>query len=208
MDDHGDRLDDKTRDMVSRARKGDREAFGALYKLYEKRLKAAVRTRIGQKLRGKIETADPVQSVWKDVLSGLDGFEYRGPDSFFRWILVRVIRKIQDKARYFSAEKRNVDKEKRLGNGSKAGVRLPNASGPTPSQAVMADEDLDRLLRLLDRLPDSQRRAVVLRMRDKKDFNEIGKIMGKSSVAVRKLCGRGLKRLGELILEERRCKGE
>ena len=107
-------LDDKTLHLIAQAIDGDQEAIADLYRLYESRLKAAVKAKLGKKLRSRMETVDLVQSVWKDVLPDIKDFEYRGPDSFFRWLSAHIINKIHDRAKYFGAEKRNVQKERRI----------------------------------------------------------------------------------------------
>jgi len=190
---------DEIKRLVIQASEGDGEAVNALYRLYEARLRAAVKRKLGDKLRAKMEPVDLVQSVWKDCLSDMEGFKYKGDDSFFQWLLLRIIRKIQDKGRYFAAHKRDLDKERVFFADTKSrGIPPPAASDPSPSQAAMADEDLNRLMQLLDQLPDPQRRALVLRLRDNLEFEAIGRVMGKSPGAVRKLYGRALKRIHEL----------
>lgn len=205
-EDPGDDLNKQTMALVERARTGDHEAIGLLYQIYEKKVKAAVRDRIGIRLRGKIESMDLIQSVWKDVLSDMNGFEYRGPQSFLRWLYLRLIHKIQDKVRYFGAGKRNIDREKGLsgvvcnGEAIESQARRPAA---TPSVELMKDESLSRFMMYLDVLPEPQRQALTLRMRDELGFGEIAKIMGKSVDAVRKLYARGLKKVGDSILENK-----
>lgn len=194
----------QTTDLVGRAKRGDPDAISDLYRLYEGRLKGAVKRKLGDKLRGRMETMDLVQSVWKDVLSDMQGFQYQGPDSFFRWLLTRIIRKIQDKGRYFAAGKRDQEKEKRFRVGERTGdAPEPPAADPSPSQVAITDEDLNRLMSLLDQLPDNQRQALVLRMKDQMEFDDIGKIMGRSPDAARKLYTRAMKRIGELMLREK-----
>jgi RNA polymerase sigma-70 factor (ECF subfamily) len=185
--------------LVIKASRGDADAINTLYRLYEVRLKAAVKRKLGDKLKAKMEPADLVQSVWKDCLSDMEGFTYKGDDSFFQWLLLRILRKIQDKGRYFAAHKRDLDKERVFFADTKSrGVPPPAAADPTPSQVAMADEDLNRLMKLLDQLPDPQRQALVLRLRDNLEFEAIARIMDKTPGAVRKLYGRALKRIHEL----------
>jgi len=199
-----DKLYEETRVLVTQAQEGDSEAISVLYRLYERRLKGAAQKKLGDQLRAKMETVDLVQSVWKDCLSDMKGFEYRGPESFFHWLLTKVLRKVQDKARFFAANKRDCAKEKQLltkdaifkSEGS------PLSLDPTPSQVAIADEELDHLMGLLDQLTDSQRQTVVLRLRDKMKFIEIGKITNKSPDAVRKTYGRALNRIDQIIRDE------
>lgn len=208
MDERRDELDDKTLLLIDRAKEGDTKALGNLYELYERRLSGAIRKKLGDKLRGRMETQDLVQSVWKDVLVDLRGFTYRGSDSFFRWLLSCVIRKIQDKGRYFMADKRNIDRETCLpmpGRGIHEEDQ-PKARDPSPSHAVTNVEELERLMGYLDRVPDAQRQALVLHLKDKKDFEEIATIMNRSPDAVRKLYYRGIKVIGCIMHQEKQSK--
>lgn len=197
-------LYDEMRALVYQAKEGDSEAISVLYRLYERRLKGAAKSKLGEQLRAKMETVDLVQSVWKDCLSDMKDFEYRDPESFFHWLLTKVLRKIQDKARFFSANKRDYAKEKQLltKDAMLNDGDSPFSSDPTPSQAAMADEELDHLMSLLDHLTDSQRQTVVLRLRDKMNFVEIGKVIGKSPDSVRKIYGRALNRIDKIVENE------
>ena len=200
-------LNEQTQQLIDRAREGDQNAIGDLYRLYEQRLHGAVRGRLGGRLKARMEPSDLVQSVWKDVLSGMHDFEYRGPDSFFHWLLTRVLWKIGDKNRYFAARKRDPARERPLAGGAEGGAeRQPVATDPTPSRAAAADEELDSLMRLLDRLPSAQRQVLVLRMRDERSFVEIGRMTGRSADAARKLYNRALKRI-DAIRKERDATG-
>ena len=197
-------LFEETRELVDQAKSGDPDAISVLYRLYERRLKSAANRKLGNQLRSKLETVDLVQSVWKDCLSDIKDFEYRGPESFFHWLLTQVLRKVQDKARFFSAKKRDFAREKHL---MTKDIRhdhedFPFSPDPTPSQAAVADEELDRLMSLLDRLTDDQRQTLVLRLRDKMSFVEIGAKTGKSPDSVRKTYGRALRRIERIIEDE------
>jgi len=204
--DHEDRnkLYEETRILVSQAKGGDSEAISVLYRLYERRLKGAAKKKLGNQLRAKMETVDLVQSVWKDCLSDMKDFEYRGPESFFHWLLTKVLRKVQDKARFFAANKRDYAKEKQLmtKDAMCKGADSPLSSDPTPSQAAIVDEELDHLMGLLDNLTDAQRQTVVLRLRDKMSFVEIGKVIGKSADSVRKIYVRALSRIDKIVTDE------
>ena len=193
-------LNAKTHLLLNRARKGNSAAFEDLYNLYSDRLEGAVRKSLGRRLRARMEKEDLVQSVWKDVLPDLSRFEYRGQDSFFRWLCARIIRKNQDKGRYYGREKRDVAREKPLDGGASrsGGGKVLPASDPTPSEAAIRRENVERLMELLDHLPDNQRQTLVFRLRDNKSFEEIAGELGRSAGAVRQLYYRALRRIGEL----------
>ncbi len=193
-------LNAETHLLLNRARKGSADAFEDLYRLYSARLAGAVRKSLGNRLRARMENEDLVQSVWKDVLPDLDAFEYRGQDSFFRWLCARIVRKIQDKGRYYGREKRDAAREQPIDGGASppGGGRVLPASDPTPSEAAMRHENVEKLMELLDHLPDNQRQTLVFRLRDNKSFEEIAGKLGRSEGAVRQLYYRALRRIGEL----------
>ena len=195
---------DDTADLVDRAIKGDQEAVSALYHLYERQLRSAVNDRLGTRLRGQMDTVDLIQSVWKDVLADIDDFEYQGPDSFFRWLLTRLVRKIQTKARYYARGKRDLKKLKRIPSGdtSDHGITMPSSPGLSPSDAAIDRERLDKLTHILDTFPPVQKEVLILRMRDEKEYEEIGRMIGKSADSTRKLFGRCLEKLIDLMRRE------
>lgn len=204
MSERDKNLNAQTVHLISKAKSGKAEAFDALYKLYESRLKKAVKKEMGPKVRAKMESVDILQSVWKDCLGKLDNYEYQGADSFFRWMLLRVIHKIQDKGRAIESGKRDIGKEQPLAvTGTPArGAALPPAPNPSPSQVAMNNESIDRLMHLLDHLPDSQRKVLVFKMRDSMDFDEIAKKIGKTEGAARQLYIRAVNKLGKIMKEE------
>ena len=73
-------------DLVRRAQHGDRSAFERLVAFYQTRLDRAVTSRLGAELREKIEVGDVVQETVLKAPSSLKTFEWRGEDSFLRWL--------------------------------------------------------------------------------------------------------------------------
>jgi len=196
-------MGDDLEKLVERAMRGDAEAIGSLYRIYEHEMIATAHDQLGHTLDGLMESVDLVQSTWKDVLDDIRGFEYRGPESFSRWLRVCLVNKIREKGRYFAAEKRDVRREQEIAPDA---VRPEEAEGriakdPTPSEVAMGKEELHRLLLLLDRFEEPQRRVLILRMRDGMEYAEIAKTIGKSVEATRKMHGRALKKLVGLVEE-------
>lgn len=183
--------------LIKRAQDGDPEATAALYLLYEDELIEEVRRKLGSALRNRMDSVDLVQSLWVDVLQDFKKFEYRGPDSFHRWLTACLSNKIQEKARYYRAAKRDPKKAVRIRSEDtqSVGVPLPAAPDPTPSHEAIDRESIERLMRILDGFDDLQRKILILRFGDQKKYKEIGRIVGKSADAVRKLCGKGLAEL-------------
>ena len=186
--------------LVEQALGGDQEAVAGLYRLYEKRMINAVHFRLGHTLHSLMESVDLVQSVWKDALCNLDRFEYRGPDSFYRWMHSCLINKINMKRRYHGASKRDVKKGGELHEGQ----ATPD---PKPSAVVMGNEDHDRLVEIMKGVSDMQRKVLLLRMRDEMDYPAIAGAVGKSVDATKKIYQRGLKKLIDQLPQEWRDEG-
>ena len=190
-------------ELVLQAMDGDPDAVEALYRLYEHRMIGIVHRKLGNTLHGLMESVDLVQSAWKDALDHLDDFEYQGPDSFFLWLRSCLMNKIHSKRRYFTAAKRDPKKELPIQRDEILSAGIPHGdSDPTPSQIVMREEETDRLMRILERFPELQRRVLILRMRDELSYEEIGRRIGKSAEAAGKIYNRSLKRLLEQLPED------
>ncbi len=72
------------------------------------------------------------------------------------------------------------------------------ATGDTSiSSAIAADEESQRIVRLLEQLPEDYRQVVWLRNWEQMSFDEIGRKLGRSADAVRKLWYRALAEFGQ-----------
>jgi len=194
-----ERSDQQLEELIERAGKGDPKAIGILYELYQARLVGLARARLGNTLHGLTESIDLVQSVWKDLLNDLGGFEYRGPDSFYAWLRTRLERKIGSKRRHHAAAKRDSKRLQLLDLEAGIPARNPEA---TPTDAAVEDEEVRLLMGLLDRFPEPQREAMILRMRDGLSFSEIGRRIDRSPDAAKKLYERGIEKLIDLLPED------
>ena len=188
--------------MIARAQQGDSDAIARLYHLYEQRLAGEVYDKLGGALKSQMESRDLTQSVWKDVISDINQFEYRGPESFYRWLVQLSIHKIQTKGRYFAAGKRDLKKVKPIQQDdfSTDGERAPASTDPSPSEAAISRESLEKFKSLLDQFNEEQRRILIHRMRDGLDYGKIAEIMGKSTDATKKMYSRSLQKLVDLYL--------
>jgi RNA polymerase sigma-70 factor (ECF subfamily) len=77
------------------------------------------------------------------------------------------------------------------------------ASGPSPEEAALLEEEWSRLLVVLDRFPADQRRVLVLRGCGLSG-GEIAEVLGKRHDAIRKLQSRADARLRAIYREEER----
>ncbi len=184
---------DRTRTLVEAAAKGDSDALEELVGRHLPRLHAYVRIRMGPKLRAREASADVVQSVCRELLQDLDGFEYRGEGSFLRWLFSTALNKLRERARYYGRDKRDPGREA----GLSVEAMQAYAGIASPSQEVISAEEVDRIERVFDRLPEDYREVITLTKIAGVPYAEVAEFMGRSSTAMRMLLGRALARLAE-----------
>lgn len=155
-------------ELIGLAQAGDRSAQDRLFSHYYPAVVEVVKARMGRFLRGREESADVAQSVFRQVIES-DAFargRFDGPDAFGRWLARVVENKLVDHARALGAAKRGAGRTVRLDaapddtRGDGIPATSPEAS---PSQIVARDEEWRRLKDLIPHLP-SPLHAEVLRL--------------------------------------------
>ena len=183
--------------LLNRFREGDQEALNRLYKRYFDRLHAVVRLRTGPKLRSKMDSLDIVQDAFLASLQGLDRFSYHSEGDFFHWICKVAENRIRDQAEHFAAGKRDIAKERPLemqrpSVQSVFGPINELATSASPATKVVRAEDIQRLERAVDALPEDQREALLLVRYEQLSLAEAAGIMKKTRDAVRMLVARAI----------------
>jgi RNA polymerase sigma-70 factor, ECF subfamily len=158
--------------LVEAAQK-DPARFGDLYELHFELVYAFVARRVGNR-----EMAEDLTSeVFHKALANLQGFEWRGVP-FGAWLLKIAANAITDQAKR-SARELVVEDPPEI------------SAKPRMEQA----QDLARLFRLVNQLPDDQRSVVVMRFAEEKSIREAARQLGKSEGAIKQLQFRGLGKL-------------
>jgi RNA polymerase sigma-70 factor (ECF subfamily) len=200
--DDDERADDDgaERELVRRAIAGEREALDRLFAAQLEPVHAWVRRRLGPQLRARVDTQDLAQSSLAEAFRDLQGFEWRGRESFQRWLRRIVENKIRQKAIFFRRLKRDAGRE--IGP-AEDGVPL-GVEPRTPSHILEQRYELAAVERALERLPASYRDVVRWARLEHLPYREIGERMGgRSEDAVRKLLVRAMLKLAELVEGER-----
>ena len=192
--------------LLRQASQGDAGAVEALLERHLPALLGYVRLRADPLIRNHESCADIVQSVCREVLEDLGGFEYRGEAPFRKWLFAKAMAKLVDRKRFYLAEKRN---PARL-SWSRSGSQLEGlyATLCTPSQAAAAREDLERLERAFGRLSPDDQKVITLSRLVGMSHAAIAAEMDRKEGAVRVLLHRALGRLGLLMDAEARTRGE
>lgn len=182
------------RQLVAGARTGDGEALGKLLASCQAYLSLLANRELGLDLRRKVGASDLVQKTFLDAQKDIESFEGNTPQEFFAWVERILVNNLADCARqYRSTDKRQLDREVSIDQDSLP-MDLPGDDS-TPSSKAMAREEHEKLQEAIDRLTEDYRTIIVLRNQERKPFEEIGRLMGRSTDAAKKLWGRAILQL-------------
>jgi len=161
--------------LLIEAAQKDPSRFAELYELHFNRVYAYVARRV----RDRAETQDLTAHVFQQALANLGKFKWRGAP-FAAWLYRIASNAIADHAR------RNM----RETSDQEAAVEKTSAAVDLEEVERRA-----RLFRAVDKLPDDQRRVIVLRFAEEKSIREIADELGRSEGAIKQLQFRGLENL-------------
>jgi RNA polymerase sigma-70 factor, ECF subfamily len=162
--------------LVEAAQK-DTARFAELYELNFERVYAFIARRVGDRDAAE----DLTSEVFHKALANLPRFEWRGAP-FAAWLLRIAANAIADRGQRMVRE---------------LAVEDPPEMGA--EESALADleevEHRARLFRLVDRLPEDQRRVIGMRFAEEKSIREIAQALGRTEGAVKQLQFRGLQSL-------------
>ena len=174
------------RELIARAKAGDRRAFEALDLANRDQLATRLAPRLGEGVRSECSLEDVLQEIFLRALGLIARFEWRGEGSVLRWLLQigeHLILNASQKA-------------------LRAPLKLevePRASGVSPSHSVRRDERFQKLEKALEGLTPAERDAVLAVRIDGLSVDQAAKKLGKSPEAVKKAVTRALSRLRERL---------
>ncbi len=170
--------------LVEAAQK-DPARFAELYEINFERVYAFIAWRV----RDRDAAEDLTSEVFHKALANLRRFEWRGAP-FASWLLKIAANTIADK-------------------GQRAGKELALADPPELAEdaSILADlEEVERrarLFRLVEQLPEDQRRVITMRFPAEKSIREIAEALGRTEGAVKQLQFRGLQSLRKQIKDKK-----
>ena len=161
--------------LLIEAAQKDPSRFAELYELHFDRVYAYVARRVGD----RAETQDLTAHVFQQALANLGKFKWRGAP-FAAWLYRIASNAIADHARRNMRETND----------------LQSATETTAAAVDLEEvERRARLFRAVYKLPDDQRRVIVLRFAEEKSVREIADELGRSEGAIKQLQFRGLENL-------------
>jgi RNA polymerase sigma-70 factor (ECF subfamily) len=173
---------EREKEMVRGILAGRSEALEQLAEAYQKPVYNLAARLLGPD--GDAEEA--AQEAFVRILSRLDRYDQRKP--LFPWVYTVALNAIRN-------HRRN-DRRRLVGRWAAVSWRSADAG---PERDLIRREDQGRLLDRLDRLPDRDREAVVLRYLQDLDYDDLARIWGVSKSGARMRVFRGLDRLRALM---------
>jgi RNA polymerase sigma-70 factor (ECF subfamily) len=187
--------DDTMRDLVRRAAEGDRFAADSLVREVAPSLRAAIRRRLGDGVRRRVDTDDVFQSTMVAALARLEELEFRGDKELVAWLAQIAEHQIVDEARHGRRDRRDVARERPLGTNPEI-----VAEGTSPTARAVRDESALGVRAAVALLPGEDRRIVELRSYDGRSFDDIARLVGLADRHVaRRRFRAALDKMGELI---------
>ena len=157
---------------------------------------------LGKKLRRKLDPEDLVQEVMQRAYSNFDTLKSpNDPEAVKKWLLAIMANLIRDLLKHFAADKRELAKEQSVAmdlHQSAAGIEaFLAAEQSSPSMAAMRNEELRKLARGLELIPEDAREVILMKHLQNKTLQEISDATGRSIPSVAGLLRRGLAALRE-----------
>jgi RNA polymerase sigma-70 factor (ECF subfamily) len=187
--------------MLNDARGGSAEALealGALLEQFRPYLLLIANEELDSDLRAKGGASDLVQESFLDAQRGFGNFQGASANELLAWLRRILLHNVADfTRRYRVAAARRVAQEQVLDGPDDSPGKQVVADEPSPSELASAGERAQLLFAAIQRLPDDQRRAVLLRYQANLSFEEIGTALNRSADAARKLWFRAVENLRE-----------
>jgi RNA polymerase sigma-70 factor (ECF subfamily) len=179
---------------------------GARLEQFRSYLRLLAQLHLHPGLRGKIDPSDAVQQTLLLAYQALDKLRGRSDGEIAAWLRQVLARTLTHSLRDFTRERRDVNREYSLDaalDASSARLErwLQTDEQSSPSQKAQFNEQVLALAASLDRLPPTQREALVLQHWHGWSVGEIARHMEKTPTAVAGLLKRGLERLRQEMTE-------
>jgi len=171
---------------LSAARDGSRDALGRAFEACRRYLLSVAHDQLNPDLQAKGGASDLVQETFLEAQSAFERFRGNSEAELRAWLRQLLHhRAAKFRRRYRTTQKRRLARETALtALGDPAGAAAERSS---PSAALMAHEQAQRLRQALERLPDDYRRVITLRYVEQTSFEEIGRLMQRTPNAARLL---------------------
>jgi len=181
-------MDPNTQDpqgLIRQAKKGDKEAFDKLYKMYF----VPVFRYVYLRTHDKQETEDIVQEVFMKVYKSIENYTDQGKDPLAYFFTIA-----RNKVIDFYRKKKNVSLDENLESFEQLESRNNN-----PEELFEQNENARMVNLAIQSLNDTQKEVVILKYINGFDNDQITQILGKKEDAIRQIQHRALKVLKQKL---------
>ena len=184
MQDWADRVYEEDRKLVARMRAGDQRAFDAFFDAHARRLAAFAARRCG------LDAADIEDVVQNSLIKAVRSLaSFRGEAAVFTWLCEICRHELADLHR--KAARRPVhDSLDAIPFVRDAVLQLQTPSDQEPSAALEASARNGAVASALNGLPERYARALELKYGDALSVQEIGQLLGLTTIAAQSLLAR------------------
>jgi RNA polymerase sigma-70 factor (ECF subfamily) len=193
---------EETRRLLDAAAAGDPAAPGLLLARHRDGLRVFVEVHLDPAVRGRLDPSDVVQEAMTDLARGLAAYLAARPVPFRLWACKAALDRARNARRDHRAARRDVAREAPAAGPDQSSVMLARTvvhSGPSPSEAAVRRELVDRVAAAVEALADADREVLLMRHVDDLAYDEIGVLLGIEPAAARKRYGRALVRLERVL---------
>jgi RNA polymerase sigma-70 factor (ECF subfamily) len=178
------------------ARAGSPEALGRLLEMCRPYLLGVGNQQLEMDLQAKAGASDLVQETFLEAQRGFSGFHGANETELLAWLRQILLNNFANLRRHYrDTDKRELRREVALDG--PADNQL--AVGDSPSNRAQADERDAALHRALQQLPEQSRLVIQWRNYERCSFEDIGKRLGRSTDAARKLWVRAIEQLQRIL---------
>jgi RNA polymerase sigma-70 factor, ECF subfamily len=185
-------------DHLAAAHAGSRDALGQVLEACRAYLLRIANEGMPDDLQAKGGASDLVQETFLEAQRDFARFQGKTEVELLAWLRCLLLNNVANFTRcYRETGKRQVSREVPLEptDSSSVGEIGLTANAGTPSMEAMAREKADAVARALEQLPEDYRRVITLRNQERREFEEIGRLMERSPDAARRLWSRAIERL-------------
>ncbi len=184
--------------LCTAAAGGDPAAAERLFVLHHHRFLALATRKIGADWAGKIEAEDLLQEAYAAAWSTIAKFEYRGEDSFFRWVATIIDQRFIDRVRALRRKKRDATRESHIPDHASRVQTLAERLAldqPAASRIARRKDAGAAMIAALATLEPDHRRVLELLHLDERPIADVARELNRSEDAVRRLAGRAMEAL-------------
>jgi RNA polymerase sigma-70 factor (ECF subfamily) len=182
-------LNESDQQLVVRSQAGDRRAFEELVRRTGRLVYVRHYLATGDAHRSEDLSQETFLSAWRNISQVTD------PSGFRAW-LTTIARTV-----LLDASRRERRKKRSGGNSTDLALPTVAAGGPSPEASAEQSEYRERLLAVLNALPEEYRLPITLRYIAGADYETISQQLGLTNGSLRGLLNRGMAKLREAMEE-------